>query len=200
MSAQTTCLSGGARGSDIAWGDNARAAGHRVIHLSYAGHKTAAPRNETVLLTEEQLHAADDRIRLANMTLRRTLTFDKPWLINPIRRNWYQVRKAGSLYAVSTFERGNVKGGTGWAVQMFIDLRDGKPCPAYVFDQIHGGWHVWDGRWERIDLPPVPEGTYAGIGARDLNPRGLAAIPPVYRLPAPEPAGPSGLSRLKRAA
>jgi hypothetical protein len=171
------CLSGGAVGADLQWGMTCGSAGHEVIHWSFVGHKTDAPEVEVVVLSEEQLLAADTYLRLANKTLKRgSLTKRSQFVINLLRRNWYQVQHAERLYAVSSIEGVTVKGGTGWAVQMFIDRRQGLPCEAYVFDQKQEKWFCWKGRWVEITRPPKPYGIYAGIGTRKLNPAGKAAI------------------------
>ena len=65
------CLSGGAIGSDLAWGVAAAAVGHGVIHFSFQGHQTLAPPEQVVRLTAEQLASADEPCRRANQTLRR---------------------------------------------------------------------------------------------------------------------------------
>lgn len=169
------CLSGGAEGADLQWGMTAGSAGHEVVHWSFRGHKTAAPPVEVVVLTDLQLESADPYLARANKTLKRGLK-RSDFVLNLLRRNWYQVEHADRLYAVSEISGPKVRGGTGWAVQMFIDRHQGLPCEAYVFDQIRAKWFCWKGEWVEIDQPPVPHGVWAGIGTRKLNEAGKAAI------------------------
>lgn len=183
----STCHSGGAKGADLAWGDAARAAGHAVIHWSFEGHWSRAPRKELRVLSGAALAEATPRLEMANRTLRRRVPAIGTAVGNLIHRNWYQVRDSRALYAVSTFERGQVKGGTAWATQMFVDLMGGGPCEAYVFDQESGTWHKWDGAWTPVADVPPPEGPYAGVGTRDINASGMAAIASCYAPPAPAP-------------
>ena len=171
------CLSGGAIGADLQWGMCAGRAGHMVIHWSYKGHRTSAPAAELVELTDEQLQVADPFLLTANKSLKRNVPFHKPWLVNLLRRNYYQIRDCQAVYAVSKFKDGKVDGGTAWAVQMAIDIH-GLTIPVYVFDQVQGLWFRWTSMgWSVMSSPPPkPTGVWAGIGTRKLNSVGKQAI------------------------
>ncbi|MCF0229994.1 MAG: hypothetical protein HUJ76_09935, partial [Parasporobacterium sp.] len=71
-----------------------------------------------------------------------------------------------------------VSGGTGWAVEMA--LQQGKPV--YVFDQSTNQW--WgnvNGVWfECPETPTITTDNFAGIGTRQINDAGMAAIRSVY--------------------
>jgi hypothetical protein len=184
------CLSGGADGSDLQFGMCAGARGDGVIHFSFRGHETSAPDAELVVLTQSQLQAADRSCRVANKSLRRKFPAKSLRVTNLLRRDWYQVETAQACYGVSVFDRPSgetiplgtvfhmrVKGGTAWAVQMFIDRHHGAACPCYVFDQVLCHWFQWVGEgWQCIYEPPKPSGIYAGIGIRDILPMGKLAI------------------------
>lgn len=176
------CLSGGAKGADAQWGMNAGRDGQSVIHWSFEGHKHYVAEVEVVRLSEEQLEKADGALKKASKTLKR------PWpgkrsknVSSLLRRNWYQIAWCESLYAVSTINDKNlVDGGTGWAVQMYLDRMEKEalfePLPLYVFDQKLEQWFQWIGGWRPIDAPPKPSGVWAGIGTRELNDAGKWAI------------------------
>lgn len=170
------CLSGGAEGADQQWGMCAGMAGHKVIHFIFAEHRSKVPESEKVVLTSSQLLEADSALEKANKTLKRRWPVRNPFVASLLRRNFFQVRWASSLYAVATLEKGMVSGGTAWAVQMFLDRFGGQSCPAYVYDQATASWYVWEGSWVAIDAPPVPEGIWAGIGSRDLKQNGKDSI------------------------
>ena len=184
------CLSGGAEGADLQWGMVAGHARHGVIHFSFAKHKTLAPSDEIVILTKQQLASADPFCKQANKTLKRRFPARSQLVTNLLRRDWFQVGVAESCYAVSTFEIPitttmplgtvirdvQVKGGTAWAVTMFIDRFQGQGCPCYLFDQELGQWFRWVGGWQCIYEPLKPSGIWAGIGARVLNKTGKLAI------------------------
>jgi hypothetical protein len=171
-----TCMSGGAQGADLQWGMCAGKAGHQVIHWSFDGHRTDAPVQEVVRIPHDLLILADEHLEVANKTLKRRLSYDKPWIINLLRRNYYQVGNSQSVYAVSTIKKGMVEGGTAWAVQMYLDLHKDKP-ECYVFCQETMFWYSYqNSQWERIETPPSPSGVWAGVGSRDLTQAGKEAI------------------------
>ena len=141
--ADNVCLSGGAAGADVAWGNEAIKAGHQVIHWSFEGHKSQDPAN-SYILTQEELDEANDYLREANLTLKRRLDFNK-FYIKLLQRNWYQVKYADTVFAIGTLnekavfydhkkgaqigyhitndrkDRMGINGGTAWACQMYLD-------------------------------------------------------------------------------
>lgn len=150
-------LSGGAAGADLYWGQFALSHGHDVIHFSFEGHKTKAPAHTILRLSNDELNEAIKPLKIANKKLQRALVEGKPWIYNLLRRNWFQVREAESVYVVgrlnnrsivrdlSEFLLGEsiffdkeqellgVQGGTSWATQMFYDRNiDGT---IYFYDQ-----------------------------------------------------------------
>lgn len=170
------CLSGGADGADLQWGLQAGKIGHGVIHWSFQGHRSQAPEQELVRLTPEQLLLADKALERANRTLKRAFPSKNETTNNLLRRNWYQIKDAQSLYAVAEFswDKG-ISGGTAWAVQMYLDrfLYDEKMsnCRAYVLDKNTMKWFTFNGvRWEiMLSRPKTPKGIWAGIGSRELD-------------------------------
>jgi hypothetical protein len=174
LSAPDYCLSGGADGADFEWGEAALAAGHEVVHWTFANHRSKAQHGITVL-SESQLELALPRLVQANKTLKRKIP--RPGFVrNLLARNWYQVADAERVYAVASIVNGQVTGGTAWATQMFIDRKQGLPCACFVFDQYRGQWYCWKGDWKPIDQPPEPQGIYAAIGSRKLLDLGRNAI------------------------
>lgn len=177
MSESDYCLSGGADGSDLLWGKAAKAMGHHVVHFSFAGARTKADKDEIVILTAAQLRIADEVCLRANQMLHRRFPPRSTHVLNLLRRNWYQVETAQSLYAISSLVNGSVSGGTAWAVAFFLIQHKMAACAAYVFDQETCHWHQWTGAsWEPIYEPPMPEGIWAGIGTRNINIVGKLAI------------------------
>jgi len=170
------CVSGGAPGADLQWGLCSGLAGYSVVHWSFQGHHSQAPSQEIVRLTANQLAQADPFCLRANQTLKRQYPPASRYGQNLLRRNYYQIAWSGSLYAVASLVDGQVQGGTGWAVQMFLDRHDNAACAAYVFCQHAGYWFAWQGDWRRIAMPPRPEGVFAGIGSRTLDASGKQAI------------------------
>jgi hypothetical protein len=178
------CLSGGAPGADLQWGRCAGAVGHRVIHWSFAGHRTQAPPEERVILPPDLLVQADPFLIAANRTLKRQFPGRTAYATNLLRRDYFQVAWSKAVYVVGDIEDGMIVGGTAWAVQMFLDrFPDAESVKVYVFDQ-HQHQHRlfgWHRGWVAIELPPQPHGIWAGIGSRDLRRSGQAEIHQLLR-------------------
>jgi hypothetical protein len=171
------CFSGGARGADLAWGRAACCLGHRVMHFSFAAHKTRARRRERVMLDDAALRLADPYLGVANVRLKRRWPPRTEYAANLLRRDWYEVKDAARVYAVASRDAaGAIEGGTAWAVTLFLLRHEFGLCPAFLFDQEQRHWLRWDGVWEPIETPPIPSGAWAGIGTRDLTRAGRKAI------------------------
>lgn len=172
---ENICLSGGAIGSDLCWGECARKIGHAVVHWSFKGHKSDAPEENIVELTDAQLKEANDLLEKARKRMGRKPA-NGTLVRNLLRRNYHQINHTERVYAISEIVDESTKGGTGYAVTMYL-LRNGmKPCECYVFDQVLKQWFCWKGLWEKIDSPPKPHGVWTGIGVRDINEDGKKAI------------------------
>ncbi len=138
------CLSGGAKGADATWGEEASKIGHQVIHWSFEGHKSHGNPDHTIKLDDETLKEADIRLDEANLSLKRRVPYGKPWIANLLRRNWFQIKYATAVYAVGSLnenavmyeedimgpihrirpnpiDRLGIDGGTSWACQMYLD-------------------------------------------------------------------------------
>lgn len=170
------CLSGGADGADLQWGLQAGKAGHFVVHWSFEGHRSQAPEQELVRLTPEQLELANDAVKRANIYVQRNWPSRDERTNNLLRRNWYQVKDAESLYAISEMDdKYKWTGGTAWAIQMYLDrfLYDEpmSKCKAYVFDKKLLRWYTYTGsNWElMLCRPPTPSGIWAGVGSREIS-------------------------------
>ena len=75
----------------------------------------------------------------------------------------------------------SVYGGTGWAVQMAIDCD--KPCFVYDQSPSSNGWFrympIVGFESLRGEIPKLTE-NFAGVGTRDINEFGKAAIKSAY--------------------
>ena len=171
------CMSGGADGADLVWGAEARRHGHKVLHFSFAGHRTQAPPDELVILSEDELRRADPYLAKANARLKRHWPPARKYAANLLRRDWYQVKDAERVYAVARLQHNRqIEGGTAWTVALFLDQHDGRRCEAYLFEPNRKQWFKWNADWQAIAKPPPPSGLWAGIGTRALSPLGEAAI------------------------
>ena len=165
--------SGGAVGSDSYWGQIGEKYGVTSRHYHAEGART--PKGNTPV-SKAELQEANEHLRKANETLKRSFPTSNEYVNNLLRRNWQQVKNSDEVFAVSTIKNNLVEGGTGWAVQMAIDL--GKPV--HVFDQNTNKWYEYDnGTWIETGTPTLTE-NFAGIGTRNISEAGKKAIEEVY--------------------
>lgn len=165
--------SGGAKGSDTAWGVIGQEFGVNNHNHYYYGNKT--PTGNTAI-SEEQYQEGLIKAKEAAKALGRNWSL-KPFIQSLLARNWQQVKNADAIFAiVNGFEGAYVSGGTGYAVAMAI--AEGKPV--YVFGQQQNQWYkAENGRWVAIKTPVLTR-NFAGIGTRELNENGRQAIRDVY--------------------
>lgn len=190
-------LSGGAKGSDYFWAEQALKCGHQIIHWSYEGHKSYHSEHSYDLSLDE-LKEADDPLRKANISLKRFLPYKNFYVINLLRRNWFQIRYADSVYAVGVRNDKNsphrISGGTAWACQMYIDkcIEDGSDAKLYFYDQDEQSLYCYilnqysnqislHNSFVKIDENIArPSGIYAAIGIRELNEHGRRFIKNIF--------------------
>lgn len=174
--------SGDAVGSDAAWTSAAREAGIKNTRNFSTKSYDALSEEEKKEADSEYLKAATELSRpaLSNTTYKGKL----------VRRNWLQVKNADAIFAigsiVNSLERGRsglnyskhavVDGGTGYAVQMAINNNK----PVHVFDQDKGKWFTWKGGNFVEEPSPVLTKRFAGIGTRQINDSGKAAIKEIF--------------------
>ena len=176
--------SGGCKGADMCWENEGLPYG--VESISYSFHNHIQYSYNQKKLTTTELKEGWDNVMVAEKTLQRNLSLiaEKPYVQNLIARNWFQVKGGDTVFAVSTFENDNhtqVKGGTGWSVQMAIDNKK----PIYFFDQKGRQWYWYNYKIEKFTkLIGTPKLTndFAGIGSANLNTHGIQAIKEVYRI------------------
>jgi hypothetical protein len=209
--------SGGAIGSDTIWSE---------IGKEFGIGKQVDYKPQTLQkLTPEQAKEVEDAYQKAASDLgRKPLAYDwnNPNAKNAegksiyysgglVRRDYLQAKAADAVFAVGKIlEEGDtnskgyevkalqVDGGTGYAVQMAINL--GKPV--YVFDLNYNVWMKYNpeglvdsdipgqkGRFDQTDTPVLTK-KFAGVGTREITEAGKQAIRDVYTNTFNRPAAP----------
>lgn len=163
------CLSGGALGADLYWGDLALKYGDELIHYVFQGHPEESNMHAHVLFSND-LKEADPHLKQANKTMRRRFPTKSNNVNSLLRRNWWQVKHSKTVYAATGIDHyGMPEGGTAWAIHMFID-KGGKDC--YCLCTRRNWWHKWNHAQKRFvkmeTIPPRPNGIYTAIGTREL--------------------------------
>lgn len=168
--------SGGAIGADITWEIIGRRFGLKEFnHYFIEGYKTTKG-NASISMTDELQKVIDADLIKANKSLKRSYPTRNAYVNNLLRRNWFQVARSNSVFAISRIENGLVSGGTGWAVQMAID----KGIDVFCFCQLVKKWHKYtNGFWIVTETPTLTE-NFAGIGTREIDESGIKAIEDVY--------------------
>lgn len=176
-----TCHSGGCPGADMEWERQGEQYGVKTIAYSFHNHVQEGKNPK--ILTVDELAEGWTHVKLADRTLRKNVeSLDSPYMRNLLCRNWFQVKNSDAVFAIGKLiDRHIVDGGTGWAVQMAVDAD--KPVFLFLQDAMGGGWFrympIVGFEWNRGDVPVLTE-NFAGIGTRNLNEYGKAAIKQVY--------------------
>jgi hypothetical protein len=189
-----TNYSGGATGGDAIW---------ETTGKEYGLGKQINYRPEDLKrLTKEQMQEVENAYQQAVKDLGRRSFESNTFVGGLVRRDYLQAKKADAIFAISDIilpnEKGKpvkgirysnkmskaiVDGGTGYAVQMGINLNK----PVYVFHQgtnsdniTEIGWYKWNNdRFDKINTPQLTK-NFAGIGTREINEIGKQAIKDVY--------------------
>ena len=174
------CHSGGCAGSDMCWENEGLKYGVKTVAYSFHNHKQDSTNQK--ILTVDELNEGFEHVMIANKTLKRAPEKQYLYIKNLLARNWFQVKNSEAIYAVGFLEKNDaqVKGGTGWAIQMAID----NEKPVYIFDQKQTWWfkYVYDaGYFMMINDYPILTENFAGIGTRELDISGKYAIINTYR-------------------
>lgn len=175
-------LSGGAIGADTEWSNCAQQTEHDVCHFSFAGHNSKCCPSTVVILSDYELKIADSYLKFANKIIKRKFPCSSEYTNNLLRRNYYQIKDANMLYAVTSFNNDMVpEGGTSWAIIMSIIKPD---ISRYIFDQLSNQWFLYNStvNYFPISKPPLPYGVWASIGTRKLNYCGLNAINSIFQI------------------
>ena len=178
--------SGGATGSDTKWAE---------IANKYGIGKTVNYRPEHLdLLTPAQTQEVETTyIGTANKLGRKQLEANTT-AGKLVRRDYLQAKAADSIFAVGHILRPgeknakgytvrstipSVDGGTGYAVQIGIDLHK----PVHVYDQVYDQWYRFDYDDNTFVAEDIPTLTpkFAGIGTREINDKGINAIEQVFQ-------------------
>ena len=138
-------FSGGAKGSEAAFGAIAEDHGIEEVNFSFEGHSIERQRGLRVLNHEELLRG-DVSLEYVSRLMNRRYT-ETPTLRKLLQSIWYQVNSGQEIYVIGEIlEDRTVKGGTGWGAEF------AKLCnkPLYVFDQKQSCWFNWKQTdWEK---------------------------------------------------
>ncbi len=179
-----TLLSGGAGGTEAAFGECAEKWGLAELNFSFEGRETARSRGIVELTAEELEEGHVSPVYLqAHMHREYPDTEDFTKLLQTI---WHQVNTAGEVFAVGTLlPDKTMRGGTGWAVE----LARHQHKAVYVFDQERNNWFSWaDNDWTEVAEPTISTRRFTGTGTRTLSDAGRKAIDELFARSFGDPA------------
>ncbi len=168
--------SGGAKGADTIWETYGEKYGVSTIAFSFISHNTDS--KHFIILTEKELEESDSYYRKASRLLKRKYPSNNIYVNNLLRRNWFQVKNADTIFAIGELIDNIVNGGTGWAVAMATIVNK----PIYLFEQNKNIWmkYVYEIKEFRECKEPILTKKFAGIGTRKINNNGIKAIQTIY--------------------
>ncbi len=172
---ECTLYSGGAHGSEAAFGEAAERWGVREVNFTFDGHVQARTRGAHPL-TEQELAAGEVSLAYVSRRLRRG--YGEGTMIRRVLQSlWHQVGAAQVVYVVGAIqEDGTVTGGTGWSVELARMWNK----RLWVFDQEKGGWYRWNGEDWVEGVPVIDATAICGTGTRYLSPVGKEAIDALF--------------------
>jgi hypothetical protein len=166
-----TLFSGGARGSEAAFGAAAESFGLSEVNFTYAGHEPERARGLR-MLTPEDLALKDVSLHYVSRLMGRTYP-DEMGFRHLLQSICWQVASGREVFVVGEITAdGTVKGGTGWGAEF------AKICnkSLHVYDQVQLEWFRWDqSRWVAERSVAITRENFTGTGTRSINDAGRAA-------------------------
>ena len=168
--------SGGASGADSVWDKEGHVYNVPTKHYFIPTKGSWPPVRANTEVSAFDIEEAHIRLQVANDTLRRKYPTTSDYINNLLKRNWAQVKYSDAVFAITEIENDKPMGGTGWAVQMAIDLHR----PVHLFSESKDCWFTWNGSEYVTEPIPVLTPNFAGIGSRNIGSKGRMAIKAVY--------------------
>jgi hypothetical protein len=173
---QYTLYSGGLKGAESEFGQNAEKWGIQEVTLSYEGHNVERRKGITIL-NEEELQKGDVSMEIVSKRMGRTYT-ESEKIRKVIQSLFHMINNGYQVFVVGwIMPDDTVKGGTGWGVELAKLFNR----PLSVFDQERKEWFTWkDNKWVS-DTPLISHKTFAGTGTRFLSDDGKSAIEDLFK-------------------
>lgn len=173
--ADCTLYSGGANGSEEAFGEIGERWGIQEVNFTFDGHKQARSRGRYTLSPRE-LAAGD--VSLVYVSRRLNRTYSEGTLIRKVLQAlWHMVSRSQQVFVIGQIqEDGTVVGGTGWSVELARMWNK----TLWVFDQDQDAWFRWDGEDWIPGRPSIESVHFTGTGTRYLKENGRAAIESLF--------------------
>lgn len=168
---------GGAKGAECLFGEQAERYGVGEITFSFEGHDSRVRSRGLRLLSDEDLNLGDVSLRYVSHHLGRVFP-SPPAVRKVIQSIWHQIRPCQQVFVVGQIQQdGTVRGGTGWGAE--LARRWNKQL--YVFDQMQNQWYYWDSQAWIPAEPVITSHLFAGTGTANVTPEGRRAIEELFK-------------------
>ncbi len=172
--ATPTLYSGGAAGTEAAFGEIADRYGITEQNFTFPGHNPAREVSQ-VHLSERELRQGDVSLSYVSQRMGRRYASSQTFR-RILQTIWHQVNRAQEIYVIGIIQPDNtVKGGTGWGAELARVWNK----PLWVFDQERRGWFHWtpeSQEWTSCHTPTIGTTSFCGTGTRFLSDEGRQAI------------------------
>jgi len=169
-------FSGGAKGTETAFGELAQSHGVEEVNYSFEGHLVERNRGLRVL-TEDELALKDVSLTYVSRLMSRKFSA-APIFRKVLQSICWQVASGFEIFVVGSIQDDQtVKGGTGWGAEY------AKICnkPLFVFDQEKNGWFQWiKTEFKAVDAPLIRHKHFTGTGTRFLEANGRKALEDLF--------------------
>ena len=171
-SSDCTLYSGGAKGSESAFGEAAERHGVHEVNFTFEGHRQDRDRG-SYALSPRELAAGDVSLVYVSRRLNRTYNTEGGLIRRVLQTLWHMVSRSQQVFVIGQIqEDGTVVGGTGWSVELArMWSKD-----LWVYDQSKRGWYQWTGDEWSAGLPTINSVHFTGTGTRYLDDHGRDAI------------------------
>ncbi len=173
---QFTLYSGGHRGTEAEFGQQAEKWGLNEVNYSFEGQKPERSRG-LVVLDNAELKKGDISMEIVSLHMNRTYArADK--IRRVLQTIFHMVNNGYHVFAVGWIQPDEtVKGGTGWAVELAKLFNR----PLSVYDQERKAWFGWENKIWVMHEPVITDKTFVGTGTRHLTADGRQAIEDLFR-------------------
>lgn len=170
--AECTLYSGGARGSESAFGEAAEKVGVHEVNFTFEGHKQERSRG-SYQLSPRELAAGDVSLVYVSRRLNRTYSTEGGLIRRVLQTLWHMVSRSQQVFVIGKIQDdGTVVGGTGWSVELARMWNK----DLWVYDQEKKAWFRWDGADWSAETPTISTVHFTGTGTRYITDEGRAAI------------------------
>lgn len=170
-----TLYSGGATGSESAFGAIAEKFSVNEVNFTFDGHVQERT-VKTKVLSERELSDGDVSLLYVSERLQRTYS-QGSMIRNVLKTLWHMVSRSQQVFVIGCIQSDDtVRGGTGWSVE--LAKMWGKDL--WVFDQERNEWYCWKAAAWHVGLPIITATTIAGTGTRLLKENGKSAIEALF--------------------